>query len=149
MRFLARQLYRAELKPLGFYSDWEAYRYGPYSADLAGDLHKAVRTGAVKIEPREIGCRAVDVYSLGPKGAKRQPRLMEAHGGLANRTYETFVNLNKKSLKKIIGGIYAGCPQYAKNGTKGEVTDVGSEDGACFNPEIERMVEEIESGNAG
>ena len=91
----------------------------------------------------------MDVYSLGPKGAKRQPRLMEAHGGLANRTYETFVNLNKKSLKKIIGGIYAGCPQYAKNGTKGEVTDVGSEDGACFNPEIERMVEEIESGNAG
>jgi len=146
--FLACQLYRAELKPLGFYSDWEAYHYGPYSMDLAGDLHKAVRTGVVKIEPREIGGRAVDVYSLGPKGAKRLSHLMEAHGDLVNRIYETFASLNKKSLKKIIGEIYADYPQYAKNSRiKGEVTDVGSKDGACFSPEIERMVEEVESGN--
>ena len=74
---------------------------------------------------------------------------MEAHGGLANRICETFASLDKKPLKKITGEIYADCPQYAKNSRKDKVTDVGSEDGARFNPEIERMVEEIESGNAG
>lgn len=75
---------------------------------------------------------------------------MDAHGGLANRICETFASLDKKSLKKITGEIYADYPQYAKNvRMEGQAADAGSEDGARFNPEIERMVEEIESGNAG
>ena len=69
--FLAYQLYRADLKPLGFYSDWEAYHYGPYSMDLTCDLQEAEKTGLLKIESRESGGRAMDFYSLAPKGAKR------------------------------------------------------------------------------
>lgn len=146
--FLAYQLYRADLKPLGFYSDWEAYHYGPYSMDLTCDLQEAEKTGLLKIESREFGGRAMDFYSLAPKGAKRLSSLLHDHGDLVGRIYETFTNLNKKSLDNLIGEICADYPQYAKNSrTKDRVTDEGPED-VRFSPEIERMIQEIESGNA-
>ena len=61
----------ADLKPLGFYSDWEAYHYGPYSMDLTCDLQEAEKTGLLKIESREFGGRAMDFYSLAPRGCRR------------------------------------------------------------------------------
>ena len=144
--FLAYQLYRADLKPLGFYSDWEAYHYGPYSMDLTCDLQEAEKTGLIKIESREHGGRAADFYSLAPKGAKRLSPLLHDHGDLVNRIYETFANLNKKSLDGPIGEIYADYPQYAKNRIKGRAADENAD--VRFNPGIERMIQEIESGNA-
>ena len=142
--FLAYQLYRSDLKPLGFYSDWEAHRYGPYSADLARDLQEAERTGLIRTERRRSGGRAVDFYSLGPKGAKRLSFLLRDHGDLVKRLYETLAGLNKKSLDRLIEEIYADHPQYARNGK----TDRNLDTDVRFNPEIERMIEEIDSGNA-
>jgi len=145
--FLAYQLYRADLKPLGFYSDWEAYHYGPYSMDLTCDLQEAEKTGLLKIESRESGGRAMDFYSLAPKGAKRLSSLLHDHGDIVNRIYETFTNLNKKSLDRLIGEIYADYPQYAKHSRiKDRVT--GDNQGPRFSLETERMIQEFESGNA-
>jgi len=144
--FLAYQMYRDDLEPLGFYSDWEAYHCGPYSMDLTCDLQEAEKTGLIKIESREHGGRTVDFYSLAPKGAERLPPLLRGHGDLADRIYETFADLNKKSADGLIGEIYADYPQYAKRRIKGRVTDENAE--VRFSPEIERMIQEIESGNA-
>lgn len=113
--FLAYQLYRSDLKPLGFYSDWEAYHYGPFSMDLTCDLQEAERTGLIRTERRQLGGRAVDFYSLGPKGTKRLSFMLRDHGDLVKRLYETFTNLNRKSLDKILEEIYADYPQYAEN----------------------------------
>lgn len=146
--FLAYQLYGDDLAPLGFYSDWEAYDHGPYSMDLTCDLQQAEKTGLIKIESGEFGGRAVDFYSLAPKGAKRLSSLLHDHGDLVGRIHETLASLNKKPLDRLIGEIYADYPQYAKNGgIKGRVTDEDPED-ARFSPETERMIHEIESGNA-
>lgn len=142
--FLACQLYRADLEPLGFYSDWEARRYGPYSADLARDRQEAEKAGLVRIERRNMGGRTVDCYSLAPRGGKRLSDLLRDHGDLAGRIYETFTNLNKKSLTELVDGICADYPQYAKSKTK----DGSPGDGVRFAPDIERMIEEIDSGNA-
>lgn len=146
--FLAYQLYRSDLKPLGFYSDWEAHRYGPYSADLARDLQEAERTGLIRTERRRSGGRAVDFYSLGPKGAKRLSFLLRDHGDLVKRVYETFTNLNRKSLDTILAEIYADYPQYAENSRiRDRVMEHNAEDEVRFNPEIEHMLKEIDSGN--
>ena len=146
--FLACQLYGDDLEPLGFYSDWEAYDHDPYSMDLTCDLQQAEKTGLIKIESGEFGGRAVDFYSLAPKGAKRLSSLLHDHGDLVGRIHETLASLNKKPLDRLIGEIYADYPQYAKNGRiKDRVTDEDPED-ARFSPEIERMIQEIESGNA-
>lgn len=137
--FLACQLYGSDLKPLGFYSDWEAYHYGPYSADLACDLQDAEKAGMIRTERRQLGGRAADFYSLGPKGAKRLSSLLRDHGDLASRLHATFSGLDEKPLRKIAAQIRADYPQYA-----GREPD----DGLRFNPEIERMIKEIDSGNA-
>ena len=141
--FLACQLYRADLKPLGFYSDWEARRYGPYSADLARDLQEAERAGLIRTERRRSGGRAADLYSLGPKGAKRLSFLLRDHGDLVKRLCETLASLNKKSLDRLTDEIRADYPRYARNGR----TDRNLDTDVRFNPEIERMIEEIDSGN--
>ena len=146
--FLACQLYRADLRPLGFYSDWEAYHYGPYSMDLACDLQEAREEGLIKIEPRELS-RAAEFYSLAPKGIKKLPSLLRDHKDLVGRIYETFTNLNKKSLDKIIGEIYADYPEYAKNSRiKDRIVDNNPEDQVRFSLETERMIQELESRNA-
>ena len=143
--FLAYQLYRSDLKPLGFYSDWEAYHFGPYSMDLTCDLQEAEKVGLIRTERRQFGGRAVDFYSLGPKGAKRLSSMLRDHGDLVKRLYETFANLNKKSLDRLIEEIYADYPQYARNSKI--KTDLNLDTDVRFNPEIERMIEEIDSGN--
>lgn len=145
--FLACQLYRADLKPLKFYSDWEAYHYGPYSMDLTRDLQKAERLKLIKIEPREIGGRTTELYSLSPKGAKRLSSLLLDHGALANRIYETFTNLNRKSLNTIVEEIYTDYPQYAENSRIKDRAAGNKLDETRFSPEIERMIQEIEAGN--
>ena len=146
--FLAYQIYRADLKPLGFYSDWEAHHYGPFSMDLVCDLHEAEDAGLVRIEPHKFGNGTVDFYSLGPKGAKRLSFLLRDHGDLVKRLYETFTNLNRKSLDTILAEIYADYPQYAENSRiRDRVMEHNAEDEVRFNPEIEHMLKEIDSGN--
>ena len=147
--FLAHQLHRPDLEPLGFYSDWEAYHYGPYSVDLACDLRDAEKAGLVKTERTDFGSRDVDLYSLGPKGHKRLSSLLSDHGDLINRIHKTFVNLNKKPLSVLIKEICADYPKYAVNSKiKDRVAAHDQDDGVRFNPKIERMLEDIASGNA-
>lgn len=144
--FLAYQLHRSDLKPLGFYSDWEAYHYGPYSADLTCDLQDAEKADLIKTERRQFSGHATDFYSLGPKGTNRLSSLLRDHEDLVKRLYDTFANLNKKSLDRLIEEIYADYPQYAKNSKIKTDNDLDTD--VRFNPDIERMIEEIDSGNA-
>lgn len=147
--FLAHQLYRTDLEPLGFYSDWEAYHYGPYSVDLACDLRDAEKAGLVKTERTDPGSRDADLYSLGPKGRKRLSSMLGDHGDLINRIHETFANFNKKPLPVLVKEICADYPKYAVNGKiKDRAAARGRDDGVRFNPKIEHMLEEIASGNA-
>ena len=147
--FLTYNLYRPDLTPLNFYSDWEAYHYGPYSMDLTCDLQYAEKTGLVKTELAESGSSKVVIYSLGPKGHKRLSRLSCDHRDLINNIHETSINLNKKPLPVLIKEIYADYPKYAVNSKiKNDVTNSEQDDGVRFNPEIERMLAEIDSGKA-
>ena len=147
--FLTYHLYRIDLTPFNFYSDWEAYRYGPYSMDLTCDLQHAEKTGLVKTELAESGYSKVAIYSLGPKGHKRLSLLSRDHRDLINNIHETSISLNKKPLQVIIKEIYADYPKYAVNSKiKSRATNSEQDDGVRFNPEIERMLEEIDSGEA-
>lgn len=147
--FLAYHLYRPDLMPFDFYSDWEACHYGPYSMDLTCDLQHAEKTGLVKTELAESGSGKVVIYSLGPKGHQRLSLLSRDHRSLINNIHETSINLNKKPLPVLVEEIYVDHPEYAVNRkVKNRATNGEQDDGVRFNPEIERMLEEIDSGKA-
>lgn len=145
--FLAHRIYRAELSPLGFYSDWHACRSGPFSVDLARDLREAEKTGLVRNRLFESDSR--ELYSLGLRGLDRLSSLSRDHGDLARRMGETFADLNGKPLDALVEGICAGRPQYAVNGgIKDRATDGDRDEIAGFSEETERMLEELASGKA-
>lgn len=136
--FLACQLHRSDLGPLGFYSDLQACSDGPYSMDFARDLQDAEKSELVRIE-RVSESRDADLYGL--KGLERLSVLSADHADLVECIQETTAGLNAKSPSEIMEQILAD-PSYAK------MLDSAEDGGVCFNKENERMLEETESGKA-
>ena len=107
-------MYGAELRPLGFYSDWTTGHYGPYSLRLREDLDASVESGLVRVEHRELADgNPIMHYRLKPKGAKMLSALSKDHKEIIGRLHDEFAGLNKKSIKQILRQVYADYPAYA------------------------------------
>ena len=96
-----------------------------------------------------MGGRAAEFYSLAPRGAKKPPSLPRDREDLAGLICETFADLDKKPLAKIAGQIRADYPLYAGGPTKDRAAGGSAQGGERFGLETERMMQELESADAG
>ena len=139
-------MYGAELRPLGFYSDWTPGYYGPYSLQLREDLDAAVEAGLVRVEHRELpDGNPIMHYRLGSKGAKMLSALAGDHGKIIGRLHDAFAGLNKKSIKQILKQVYADYPAYAPKNKEEE--PAGSYEIVRFSPELERDLSAMRTGD--
>lgn len=113
--FLASQLYKKELKQFGFYDDWEAYRYGPYSKTLAKELEYAVSEGLVATHDGNLDDSLRSRYTLTTKGRLRLRKISLEHQKLINNLYERFVRYQRTSLSTLLKDIYIAYPEYTVN----------------------------------
>lgn len=154
--FLASQLYRDDLERLDFYQDWEPHHYGPYSRTLDQDVRQCIKDGILD-ESSEAASdgNMYYVYALRPKGHAMLRKLTLDYESLIKSLHAKFTDFNKKPWPSLLKDIYEAYPKYTTNSLiKGEV--VGAGDGANgdydyepnLNPEIERAIDDIESGRS-
>ena len=108
--FCIHQQY-AEADGLGFYADWKAYHFGPYSQALADDLDAAIRDKHVEIIDPDGGTGSKR-YKLAIGAYKEYASLGEKHGYVAG-IREMLGNLQTLSLTGLLRQIYRDYPEYA------------------------------------
>lgn len=144
--FLASRMYGAELRPLGFYSDWTPGYYGPYSRQLREDLDAAVEAGLVRVEHRELADgNPIMHYRLSSKGARMLSALSKDHEEIIGRLHDEFAGLNKKSIEQILRQVYADHPAYAPENK--DEKPAGSYEIVKFSPGLERDLHAAKSGD--
>ncbi len=107
-----------ELRSVGFYDDWKASNFGPFSAGLAGDIREAL--GRSQITRHTItnsyGFR-VDRFAVTGHGRKIFERLRHEHAGLYNKIVAITGRYQEYSLARLLQDVYYRYPQYASAGT--------------------------------
>ena len=149
--FIAAHLYKKDLQCLDFYRDWKALRDGPYSYELAEDLRSCIDAGiideALQTTP---GGNTIYVYTLKPKGRRILCELTKSGGPLKIDLYKKFVNLDRRGMNALLKDVYKAYPEYTENrGIKNsdpESVDASADRNEKFNPEIECILESIDSG---
>lgn len=149
--FIAAHLYKKDLECLGFYRDWKARRDGPYSRGLAEDLRSCVEAGIIDEARRAtLGGSTIYVYTLSPKGRRMLRRLAKGGEPLKADLHKRLASLDRKGMTALLKDAYSAHPEYAADGgAKGGAPEgAGSGAGGCerFNPEIEGILQSIDSG---
>ena len=149
--FIAAHLYKKDLECLGFYRDWKARRDGPYSRGLAEDIGSCVEAGIIDEARRTtLGGSTIYVYTLSPKGRRMLRRLAKGGEPLRVDLHKGFAGLDRKGMTALLKDACKAHPEYAADGgAKGGAPEgAGSGAGGCerFNPEIEGILQSIDSG---
>lgn len=108
----------------GFYNDWKASNYGPFSPSLAQDINTLVAKGlANKFKVKNNFDYWVDRFALSDSGRTRFNVLNENERFTTDEIKQKVVQYyNNKSLMDILHDVYSNFPEYAVNSTiKSEV----------------------------
>ena len=154
--YLASQLQHGDLERLDFYQDWEPHRYGPYSRTLDHDVRQCIKDGILDVSSEAASDgNACYVYALTPKGHAMLRNLALEYGPLIEALHAMPKNFDKKLRRSLAEDVCEAHLKYATNSLiKGGA--VGAGDGADgdydyelnLNPEIERAIDDIESGRS-
>jgi len=103
-----------ELKKIGFYDDWEASDYGPFSKQLASDLDTNVRKGLIgRYKLKNRYDYDVERFSVLGEGKN----IVDSFGSLYPSEYDQIVKLTSsyqnKTLSQLLQDVYYLYPKYA------------------------------------
>ena len=148
--FLASQMYRGDLRHLGFYRDWTPHHCGPHSGDLDADIRRCVEDGMLS-EAAESACsgQVCRKYEITPRGEsllRNAPRVSES---AIRRLHERFAAFNETPWPTLLRRMGSSYPEYAascpaSSSLPDSVADYDVEERT--NPEIERAIDDIDSG---
>ncbi len=107
-----------ELRNVGFYDDWRASNFGPFSAGLAGDMEGALGSGQIEKHPitNDYGFK-VDRFAVTEQGMKVFERLRHEHTALHNKIMTITKRYQEYSLSRLLQDVYFQYPQYASAST--------------------------------
>ena len=148
--FLASQMYRSDLRHLGFYRDWTPHHCGPHSGDLDADIRRCVDDGMLS-EAAESACsgQVCHKFEVTPRGKSLLRSAPNVSESAIRRLHERFAALNETPWPTLLERTKRSYPEYAAGGPASSslldsVADYDVEEGT--NPEIERAIDDIASG---
>ena len=107
-----------ELRNVGFYDDWKASNFGPFSAKLANDIDTAIKHEFVKnhtvTNPYNF---KVDRFAVTKQGKKIFDELKDYYANLYNKILGITSRYQQKSLAQLLQDVYLQYPQYASAST--------------------------------
>jgi uncharacterized protein YwgA len=111
--FLASKKIRG-ISKLGFYEDWQASDYGPFSKDLARDICVLTDKELIKHEekPNKYGYK-VDFISATEQGSKVIKEFEERFKKYINELHKIIEIYQSKRLLDLLHDVYYLYPQYA------------------------------------
>lgn len=124
----------------GFYSDWIASRYGPFSPSLAEDIETLVKGGFVgKYPVKSSDDHWVHRFALTPIGRERFEPIRKENERYATELKKRIVDhYNQMTLMDIIHDVYYHFPEYAVSSTiKSEVARKTYESDSYLNPQFD------------
>jgi uncharacterized protein YwgA len=98
----------------GFYNDWIASKYGPFSPSLAADMHTLIGMNLVAKFPvkNEFGY-SVDRFALTNAGTSRLRKVRVEARPFDDGLAQIIRRYKEKSLMDILHDVYYQFPQYA------------------------------------
>lgn len=99
----------------GFYNDWIASKYGPFSPSLADDIDNLVKLGFVqKYRVKNEYDYWVERFALTPKGKEMFNKIKPEGEPYASQIQEKIVkHYNNKKLMDVLHDVYYQFPEYA------------------------------------
>jgi uncharacterized protein YwgA len=113
---------------VGFYSDWKAGKYGPYSPSLDDDIDTLARSGLLIIESIESPAGyTLNSFKVTPRGGDQALALERSNSRLADAIKKTIVDKYARApLMSILHDTYYLAPQYTtESEIAADVFDVG------------------------
>lgn len=121
--FLLSQQYKKELSKMAlncpdlkFYTDWEAFWYGPFSKSLQTDVNTCVENKLIRktlIDQNQNSYK----YALTIKGRLRWRKILDASRNEVSAIHEKVSYLQTMRLERLLEGIYYAYPNYTKHST--------------------------------
>jgi len=107
-----------ELRNVGFYDDWKASNFGPFSAKLANDIDTTIKNEFIK---KHMITNAydfkVDRFAVTEQGKKILDELKYDYASLYNKIQGITSRYQQKSLAQLLQDVYYQYPQYASAST--------------------------------
>jgi uncharacterized protein YwgA len=99
----------------GFYNDWIASKYGPFSPSLANDIDSLVSNGLIQKKPVKNEYNyLVDRFILTSSGEIKFRNLIQQEGKVINELKTKIIDkYNTKTLMDILHDVYYQFPEYA------------------------------------
>ena len=102
----------------GFYNDWKASHFGPFSATLAQDIDKAIKDGIIKkhslINPYGF---KVDRFAVTEKGKDVLTNLKSEYQSIHDKILKITKRYQHLSLSSLLQDVYYQYPKYASAST--------------------------------
>ena len=107
-----------ELRNVGFYNDWKASNFGPFSAELASDLETAINDDQIKKHPvtNAYGFK-VDRFAATENGKKTLKDLKHKHANIYDKILTVTKMYQSYSLSQLLQDVYYQYPKYASAST--------------------------------
>lgn len=128
-----------DLANMGFYDDWEASNYGPFSKTLANDIQGLIEDGLIKerVVPNKYGYK-VSILEPTEAGKARIEDRKELYARLFNEIRKLLEPYQKRRLMDVLHDVYYLYPQYAvKSKIRAEVGRQIYESDSFLNPEYD------------
>ena len=101
---------------IGFYNDWQAGHYGPFSIDLAQAIALAIQKGHIKrIQVTNVYGFQVDRFAVTEKGKAVLHNLKNKYPDFYNKILKITQEYQKLSLFRLLQYVYYRYPKYAAN----------------------------------
>ena len=106
------------INKIGFYDDWDASHYGPFSASLAQDVRLAVKDDLVSTQAviNKYGFY-VDRFAVTEKGKRKFKQLKDTYSDLYDNIITITKNYQPLPLFQLLKDVYYQYPKYARAST--------------------------------
>jgi len=103
-----------ELRSFGFYNDWRASNFGPFSEKLASDVTTALHDGLIsKFPVKNRYDYLVDRFAVSESGKTLFDTLKWDYSRVYNKIFSLTSRFQSKSLSELLQNVYYQYPQYA------------------------------------